>query len=595
MCARGEVADLKMHIEDYLRQRGVSIRKPFRCMSPDHEDVHPSMHYNSRAQNVHCFSCGVTYDIFDLIGMDYHIVAFAEQKQKVCELFGHSQDVLYMDSAYDYFIARGITEESCRRFGLYQQKGRAYFPVEGGGFCARSIDDSLQPRYKNSRGPLGIWNGSRLCESGQGRYLFVTEGVVDAICLEQMGYTAISLCGSQNTDKLIRRCVDNLHVANSWIFVVCGDPDEAGQKMNELLCRGLADLQIRSLTLPLQAADGDVAALYQRNRDHLQELITALSEGVPTMEAANTLLPCAAQLDDFFAATDKRAAYQAVSTGLHTLDKLLDGGLYPGLYVLGAISSLGKTSLVLQIADAITANARDVLFFSLEQSRFELMAKSLSRISAQQRPDGQEALTCRSLLTGQYSETLEDSQLLHKAKTTYSRMARGLYILEGFADIGAAEIRRTVKEHSDKRGVPPVVVVDYLQILRPADPYATDKQNTDRAVVELKRISRDFQTPVLAISSFNRENYRAAVSMEAFKESGAVEYSSDVLLGLQLHGAGTKDFDVNAEKIREPRRIELVLLKNRNGIPYAKLPLRYHAKYSLFQEGRVAPKAAPLR
>jgi hypothetical protein len=45
--------------------------------------------------------------------------------------------------------------------------------------------------------------------------------------------------------------------------------------------------------------------------------------------------------------------------------------------------------------------------------------------------------------------------------------------------------------------------------------------------------------------------------MAVFKESGAIEYSSNVLLGLQLTGAGTGDFDVNAEKKKDPRQIEM--------------------------------------
>ncbi len=59
--------------------------------------------------------------------------------------------------------------------------------------------------------------------------------------------------------------------------------------------------------------------------------------------------------------------------------------------------------------------------------------------------------------------------------------------------------------------------------------------------MELKRISRDFKTPVIGISSFNRDNYNNAVSMQSFKESGAIEYSSDILIGLQNKGAGEKD------------------------------------------------------
>ena len=44
--------------------------------------------------------------------------------------------------------------------------------------------------------------------------------------------------------------------------------------------------------------------------------------------------------------------------------------------------------------------------------------------------------------------------------------------------------------------------------------------------------------PVLGISSFNRDNYNNPVGMQSFKESGAIEYSSDVLIGLQFKGVG---------------------------------------------------------
>ena len=82
--------------------------------------------------------------------------------------------------------------------------------------------------------------------------------------------------------------------------------------------------------------------------------------------------------------------------------------------------------------------------------------------------------------------------------------------------------------------------------------------------MELKRISRDFKTPVIGISSFNRDNYNNAVSMQSFKESGAIEYSSDILIGLQLKGAGQKDengkpFDPTEAKKKNPREIELVI------------------------------------
>jgi replicative DNA helicase len=99
--------------------------------------------------------------------------------------------------------------------------------------------------------------------------------------------------------------------------------------------------------------------------------------------------------------------------------------------------------------------------------------------------------------------------------------------------------------------------------------------------VELKRISRDYNTPVLAISSFNRENYASPVNMAAFKESGAVEYTSDVLIGLQYMGMDYMEGEKAAareERIRllykdnkqkakkgQAVQIQLKILKNRSG------------------------------
>lgn len=614
-----QIDKLKVCIEDYLRQRGLPLRKAFRCLSPEHEDKHPSMSYNPRYANVHCFACGATYDLLDLIGMDYCLDDFSEQYEKACELFGFRRPRLEYrkeepstrrsapeqpsdtgdrgqelealrqraDESLSYFEGRGISRESCVKYGLFQHGGRAYFSVMENmrctGWCARAIDENTRPRYKNSAGAMGLWNGDYLTENGGGRRLFVTEGIIDAICLEQMGERALALCGSQNGAKLLRRCEGNLQVTNSWRLVLCGDPDPAGHKMNASLGEGLQRLGLGWDVLALEEKDGDIGNLYQNDKGRLASLLreTAGSSLVEEYAAHSA----AAGIDAFFAEARRKGEQGAVSTGFAALDKLLDGGLHPGLHVLGAISSLGKTSFVLQMADYIAENSIDVLFFSLEQSRFELMAKSLSRTTAQL--DGEQkklAYTARQLLSGQLDGNLHRRQLLNDAREVYAKAATGLYIREGIADIGVEEIRVALREHQERRGHAPVVVVDYLQILKPADPRATDKQNTDRAVVELKRLSRDFDIPVLAISSFNRENYRAAVSMEAFKESGAVEYSSDVLLGMQLCGAGEKGFDANTEKIKDPRRVELVMLKNRNGIPYAKAGFRYFAKFNLFEE-----------
>lgn len=67
-------------------------------------------------------------------------------------------------------------------------------------------------------------------------------------------------------------------------------------------------------------------------------------------------------------------------TGFRNLDA--ETSLYPGLYVLGAISSLGKTTFVHQMADQIAAAGGHVIYFSLEQTVLELASKSVSRAMA---------------------------------------------------------------------------------------------------------------------------------------------------------------------------------------------------------------------
>jgi replicative DNA helicase len=132
-----------------------------------------------------------------------------------------------------------------------------------------------------------------------------------------------------------------------------------------------------------------------------------------------------------------------------------------------------------------------------------------------------------------------------------------------------------------------------LQIIAPYDLRSTDKQNTDKAVFELKRLSRDLKIPVIGISSLNRENYNCTISMTAFKESGAIEYSSDVLIGLQFEKMseilGKEDVRITAESINilkraDPRKIELKILKNRNGATGDSIKYDYYPKFNYFHE-----------
>lgn len=280
-----------------------------------------------------------------------------------------------------------------------------------------------------------------------------------------------------------------------------------------------------------------------------------------------------------------------VFTGFDRLNEVLGGGLQDGLCFIGAISSLGKTTFAVQLGDNIAAQGQDVLYISLEMSKKEIMAKSASRHTALYCIDRgydikKEAQTTLGILIGRrylnYSEAQE--KIINCAWEEYRRYADKLFIVEGVGNIGVKNIRKMVEEHKKHTGNIPVVIIDYLQILAPFDIRATDKQNIDNAVLELKRLSRDFETPVIAISSLNRQSYKDSITMEAFKESGAIEYSSDVLIGLQLAGVGTANFDVDAAKRQNPRNVELKILKNRNGATGETIKYSYYSLYNWFVE-----------
>jgi len=296
----------------------------------------------------------------------------------------------------------------------------------------------------------------------------------------------------------------------------------------------------------------------------------------------------------------------AIPTGFYELDEALDGGLYEGLYVLGAISSLGKTTFILQAADQIAQQGHDVLIFSLEMSRYELMAKSISRLTLDNcNGNDSNAKTTRGILAGtkyQYYSA-DEKALINKSIAAYEEYAQRIFIHEGIGDIGVEQIKQEVQLHTNITGNAPVVLIDYLQILAPYDMRATDKQNTDKAVLELKRLSRDKKIPVICVSSFNRDNYTAPVNLASFKESGAIEYSSDVLMGLQL--AGMDDLkqsegkradtikQIESWKAANPRKAQLKILKNRNGKTGVSLYYDYSPLFNRFVEQTDNPFLQP--
>lgn len=278
-----------------------------------------------------------------------------------------------------------------------------------------------------------------------------------------------------------------------------------------------------------------------------------------------------------------------IPTGFSGLDKVLNGGLTPGLTILGALSGLGKTTLALQIADQIASRGENALFVSLEMSKKQLAAKAISR---------------RSFLAGgeTYGRSSDDLQnfescqkLDHKAQTIIAQCAEQVETeLRSFACVDREDGRWTVSEIQQyiqsewiNPGQPaPVVVIDYLQIIPSDDPRSTDQVKIlSDIVLGLRTMAHFFQTPVIVISSINRASYADKIDMGSFKGSGDIEYTADTMIGMQYQGVGDKDFDYYAARQASPRKVEVVLLKDREAAAGAVVAMDYYAKYNQFMEG----------
>ena len=538
-----------------------------------------------------CFS---NADIFEIIGKQFNLTDFNEVFKKACEIYGFDRDSEYTWPSSNLNMTdyhRGISLETLKRFNVtFVPEWRAsenapatprlIIPNDGGGYLARDTRANLtdaEKKYSKIRAkgyPVGLFNSAALKQTS--KPVFVVEGEIDALSIIDAGGEAVAICSTSNVKKLIEAIG-----ADFPPLILQLDNDKAGAEAETKLINDLKEIgffSYRHYALPEAYKDANEFLMTDK-ASFIEWVKAGMTLDFNTDKAELESESAFNRLDNFFETVKKNREGVAISTGFENLDRVLDGGLYPGLYTIGANSSIGKTTFLIQVADNIAKTGRAVLYCSLEMSANELIAKSLSRLSFINAGGKQGAKTTRGILTGRYNEA--EKKNVVRATLQYQEFSKNLYFSEGVGDIHVDDLKRKVETFTKIHGEPPVLMIDYLQILAPYEKGLTDKQSTDKNITELKRMSRDFGLPVFGISSFNRESYKEPVSMASFKESGAIEYSSDVLIGMQYDGWDYKDGERPQERLfniryissklaiaaeqGESQRIQAKLLKNRNG------------------------------
>lgn len=425
--------------------------------------------------------------------------------------------------------------------------------------------------------------------------VFVVEGELDALSLMELGKEVVALGSVSCINLFLRMIADSSRPSHP--FIVALDNDSAGTESSAKLIAALKDqgcIVIDGQMISGQYKDANEALVSERPEfksrvDAIERQAMKLSQSPNSMiEHSGTGLQIIST-SDYLQERYKRdiarfSSFSKRHTGFANIDNIT--GFYPGLYAVGGISSLGKTTFVHQLADQLASSGEHVLYFPIEQSPMELISKGISRIMY--RDDPSSAVTSIQLRLGYTSDLVE------LAQEKYKRKSHTLCIADCSFTTTAVDIKNTVYEYAHKTSESPTVIVDYLQALQPSsEDRLGQREAVDLSLRIFKDMQMDLSATVIVVSSLNRANYLIPIGFESFKESGGIEYTSDVVWGIDLMCMNDPIFDsqghiqtkremVNAAKVADPRKVRLVCLKNRFGVSSYSVLFDYFPRYDTF-------------
>lgn len=288
---RTDIDNYKFLLADYLvKNHHIDLKRPFTCLNPDHEDRHPSMSFTNKYNICKCFSCGVSYDLFDLIKIDYGAESFKEQLEIVSRIYPNikmdiskqfskieSDDKVSDFSNYfkkcennidktDYLNTRHIEPNLIQKYkiGYDDRRNIIVFPINKNCYYGRGTMQDL--KFKSS-GKSYLWNED-LLRNSENNLIYVTEGVFDSLSLETIdpNVKTISLNGVTNYMRLLEVIKENNY--NGYL-VLAFDHDRKGLLYQEIIKKELAKLNVSSFSITLISSFAD-----EKCKDLNEALIT---------------------------------------------------------------------------------------------------------------------------------------------------------------------------------------------------------------------------------------------------------------------------------------------------------------------------------
>ena len=239
-----------------------------------------------------------------------------------------------------------------------------------------------------------------------------------------------------------------------------------------------------------------------------------------------------------------------VPTGLLDLDKMLNGFQDAELTIIAARPSMGKTDTMNHLALNAGWNGYVPIIFSLEMSRTTLIDRLIAT-----------AGNFNRLKMRNPYEYFTDGQK-EKWMSTLGMIDNANIEIDDRAGLTVPQIRATarkiIKSNPNKK---PIILIDYLQIIRGTNPRDNQTQAIGQISWDLKQMAKEFNCPVVCLSQLNRsveQRQDKRPVMSDLRDSGNIEQDADVIAFLYRD-------DYYSKESESKNILEFIIAKHRNG------------------------------
>ena len=245
----------------------------------------------------------------------------------------------------------------------------------------------------------------------------------------------------------------------------------------------------------------------------------------------------------------KKSRFLGIPTGFMDFDHMTSG-LQPGnLVIIAARPSMGKTTLVLNIAQNIALEEkRPVAIFSLEMPAQDIAMRMLAAESQ---------IDFTRLRTGNFSE--DNWKPLTEGA---SRLAEAPILINDNRGLTVQSLRAEGRRLKGEHGNLALIIVDYLQLLRGTGRYNAREQEISEISRALKVLAWELNVPIIACSQLSREIERRPdkrPQLSDLRESGAIEQDADLVAFLH------RDDYYEDEDVGDRVEANVMIKKQRNG------------------------------